>query len=174
MRPFLRFRLTIAAACSVLVILPAAAWADDGTLGGLIGTTNLIGTLGGINLPQIGLPDGIDPTATDPTQSGTNTTTTTAPAPTSTTTTQENTPKPVLTHALGYYCKGESKRHVKGQKRTPFSQCVTAMGKLSKGSSSSATAACRGLPRRRVSGARSTPYALCVAGGKNLLADLGK
>lgn len=172
MRPILRFRLAIAAAAAVLAILPAAASADDGTLGGVLETTGLLGTLGGINLPQINVPDGTDPTATDPSQGATNTTTNPAPTPTSTPTTQDNTP--VLTHTLGYYCKGELKRHVRGQKRTPFSQCVTAMGKLSKGSSSSAAAACRGLPRRRVSGARSTPYALCVAGGKSLLADLGK
>ncbi|MGC9219861.1 MAG: hypothetical protein ACP5H2_00750, partial [Solirubrobacteraceae bacterium] len=28
--------------------------------------------------------------------------------------------------AYGKYCKGESKKHVAGQKGTPFSQCVTA------------------------------------------------
>jgi hypothetical protein len=167
MRSSLRFLLAIAAASSVLAILPAAAPAQDGTLGGLLGTTDLAGILGGINLPQVLVPDGTDPTATNPSQGGTNTTTTPAPAP-------ATTPQPATTHPPGYYCKGELKRHVDGQKRTPFSQCVTAMGKLSDGTSSSPSAACRGLSHRRVSGARSTPYALCVTGGKKLLADLGK
>jgi hypothetical protein len=167
MRASLRFLLAIAATSSLLAIASTAASADDGTLGGLIGTTDLIGILGGINLPQINVPDGTDPTATDPAQGGTNTTTT--PAPTS-----EGTEQPVLTHSLGYYCKGESKRRVSGQTRTPFSKCVAAMRKLAHGSSSSAQAACRGLPRRRVSGARRSAYAICVAGGKQLLSDLGK
>src|SRR4051794_20593647 len=167
MRASLRLLLAMVAASSVFAIASTAAWADDGTLGGLIGTTDLIGILGGINLPQINVPDGTDPTATDPAQGGTNTTTSPPPTP-------AGTEQPVLTHSLGYYCKGESKRHVSGQKRTPFSQCVAAMAKLANGSSSSATAACRSLPRRRVSGARRTPYAICVAGGKSLLTDLGK
>src|SRR3954447_12760728 len=114
MRASLRFLLAIVAASSVFAIASTTAWADDGTLGGLIGTTDLIGILGGINLPQINVPEGTDPTATDPTQAGTNTTT---PTPT-----PQGTQQPVLTHSLGYYCKGEPKHHVHGQKRTPFNQ----------------------------------------------------
>jgi hypothetical protein len=158
-----RVWLATAAVISLLAILTAEASAQDGTLGGLEGTTTLIGVLGGLNLPQINVPDGVDPTNTTQTQ-GTNTATT--PAPT------QPAAQPPKTHALGYYCKGESKRHVHGgQKRTPFSQCVSAMAKLSKGSSSSPGDACKGLSHRHVSGAKSTPYALCVAGGKQLLAD---
>src|SRR3954452_16493587 len=158
MRASLRLLLAMVAASSVFAIASTAAWADDGTLGGLIGTTDLIGILGGINLPQINVPQGTDPTATDPTQGGTNTTT---PTP-------QDAQQPVLTHSLGYYCKGELKRHVHGQKRTPFNQCVTAMSTLANGSSTSASTACRSLSRRRVGGGRRTPYALCVAGGKQL------
>jgi hypothetical protein len=33
-------------------------------------------------------------------------------------------------NAYGKACQGLSKKHVKGQKGTPFSQCVTAMAKL--------------------------------------------
>ena len=29
-------------------------------------------------------------------------------------------------HAYGYYCRGESKKHVKGEKGTAFSRCVRA------------------------------------------------
>jgi hypothetical protein len=31
--------------------------------------------------------------------------------------------------AYGKFCQGESKKHVKGQKGTPFSQCVRAMAR---------------------------------------------
>jgi hypothetical protein len=163
-RPFFRVLLAIATATSALAFVAAEASAQDGTLGGLDATTTLIGILGGINLPQVNVPDGSDPTnTTQTTTGGTNTTPTTTPT--------QPTTQPPTTHALGYYCKGESKRHVHGQKRTPFSQCVSAMAKLKNGSSTSATAACRSLSHRHLKGAKSTPYALCVAGGKKLLAD---
>jgi hypothetical protein len=32
--------------------------------------------------------------------------------------------------AYGKYCQGESKKHVKGEKGTPFSRCVSAAAKL--------------------------------------------
>ncbi|HEX6713530.1 MAG TPA: hypothetical protein VF066_09090 [Thermoleophilaceae bacterium] len=163
MRPSIRHLLAVAAAVSAFAAVSAEAWAQDGTLVGLGDTTTLIGVLGGINLPQVDVPDGADPTATTPAQGGT----------TTTTTPEQPAAQPKETHALGYYCKGESKRHVHGQKKTPFSQCVSAMAKLSKGTTDSPKAACKGLSRRRVSGAKRTPYALCVDGGKKLLADKG-
>src|ERR1700761_6459097 len=30
-------------------------------------------------------------------------------------------------HAYGYYCKGKSKKHVKGEKGTEFSRCVATL-----------------------------------------------
>ena len=36
---------------------------------------------------------------------------------------------PEKAKAYGVYCQGQSKKHVAGQKGTPFSQCVTAMAK---------------------------------------------
>src|SRR5258705_6133378 len=36
---------------------------------------------------------------------------------------------PEKAKAYGNYCQGQSKKHVAGQKGTPFSQCVTAMAK---------------------------------------------
>ena len=39
---------------------------------------------------------------------------------------------PEKAKAYGVHCKGESKKHVKGVKGTPFSQCVVAMAKLQK------------------------------------------
>lgn len=160
MRSSIRVLLAIAAV-SAFATVAAQAWAQDGTLVGLGDTTTLIGVLGGINLPQVDVPDGADPEATPPGQSGTDTTTTP----------EQPAAQPKTTHSLGYYCRGESKRHVHGKKQTPFSQCRSAMAKLSNGTSSSPKAACKGLSRRHVSGAKSTPYALCVEGGKKLLAD---
>jgi hypothetical protein len=52
----------------------------------------------------------------------------TAPGHNKTTTTQ-TTPNG---KAYGYYCKGFSKKHVKGTKGTPYSRCVTAAAKLNK------------------------------------------
>ena len=144
---------------SLFALAAVPAGAQDGTLVGIGETTTLIGILGGITVPQVNVPDVPGTDNTTPTDGGTGTTPAPAPAP------------QAATHPLGYYCKGESKRRQRGQQRSPFNQCVSAMAKLSKGSTSSPAAACKGLSRRHVSGAKSTPYALCVAGGQQLLTD---
>ena len=51
---------------------------------------------------------------------------------------------PAKAKAYGFYCQGESKKHVDGQKGTPFSQCVTAMAKLANGNTNSPAKACAG------------------------------
>src|SRR4051812_25748499 len=43
--------------------------------------------------------------------------------------------------AYGKNCQGQSKKHVAGQKGTPFSQCVTAMAKIATGDTTSPTTA---------------------------------
>src|SRR6188768_1798952 len=73
--------------------------------------------------------------------------------------------------AYGKHCQGQSKKHVAGQKGTPFSQCVTAMAKLATGRSSSPAAACRTLSKRHVAGTHGTPYSRCVSAGARLLKD---
>jgi hypothetical protein len=40
-----------------------------------------------------------------------------------------NAPFPAKAKAYGKSCKGESKKHVKGEKGTAFSRCVTAKAK---------------------------------------------
>jgi hypothetical protein len=153
---------------TVLVLSAAAAAigpasASSQTIGDVGVTTDLIGILGGLTLPQLNVPENTDPGATPPAGQDNGTT-----AP------QNTTPQqPPAAHAPGYYCKGESKRHVKGRKRTPFSQCVTAMSKLSDGSATSPAGACRYLSRKHAAG-RKSPFAICVAGGKRLLADKAK
>jgi hypothetical protein len=37
---------------------------------------------------------------------------------------------PDKARAYGVYCQGQSKKHVKGEKGTPFSRCVKAAAKL--------------------------------------------
>jgi hypothetical protein len=73
--------------------------------------------------------------------------------------------------AYGWYCRNESKKHVPGQKGTPFSQCVTAMAKLKNGKSSSPAAACANLSKTHTPGQPGTPYSRCVSAGAKLHQD---
>jgi hypothetical protein len=79
---------------------------------------------------------------------------------------------PAQAKAYGRYCKGQSKKHVEGQKGTPFSQCVRAMAKLAKGDADSPREACKDLSRKHVAGEKGTPFSRCVKGAKQLLADI--
>jgi hypothetical protein len=79
--------------------------------------------------------------------------------------------KPPTTHAYGYYCQNQSKTHLAGTPGTPFSQCVTAMAKLAKGSTTSPTVACAKESKKHVAGKAGTPFSLCVTGGAKLLKD---
>ena len=81
---------------------------------------------------------------------------------------------PAKAKAYGRYCQGESKKHVKGTKGTPFSQCVTAMAKLATHRTKDPWNACSGLSRRLVPGATGSPFSRCVVAGTRLLNDLRK
>jgi hypothetical protein len=80
----------------------------------------------------------------------------------------ENTPKgpksPPKGKAYGYYCRGESKKHVKGQKGTAFSQCVKAMAQAAKNEKVTAREACKKLSKKHVKGQKGTPFSTCVKG----------
>jgi hypothetical protein len=76
---------------------------------------------------------------------------------------------PVKAKAYGRYCQNQSKKHVAGQKGTPFSQCVTAMAKLASGSTTSPRTACAAMSKQHVAGQKGTPFSQCVAGGAKLL-----
>jgi hypothetical protein len=76
---------------------------------------------------------------------------------------------PAKAKAYGSYCKDQSRRHVAGQKGTPFSQCVTAMAKLAGGASKSPQAACATMSKAHVAGEQGTPFSRCVAAGAKLL-----
>jgi hypothetical protein len=73
--------------------------------------------------------------------------------------------------AYGRFCQGTSKKHVEGQKGTPFSQCVTAMAKLANGQATSAKSACRTLSKKHVKGQKGTPFSQCVKAAAKLKAS---
>jgi hypothetical protein len=73
--------------------------------------------------------------------------------------------------AYGVQCQKESKKHVAGQKGTPFSQCVTAMAKLATSETTSATKACSGLSKKHVAGQKGTPFSQCIVAAAKLKAD---
>jgi hypothetical protein len=83
-------------------------------------------------------------------------------------------PLPAKVKAYGRYCQNQSKKHVAGQKGTPFSQCVTAMAKLATGQTNSPKAACSPMSKKHVAGEKGTPYSRCVAAGVKLKNDQKK
>jgi hypothetical protein len=78
---------------------------------------------------------------------------------------------PAKAKAYGFYCKGESKKHVDGQKGTPFSQCVTAMAKLANDNTNNPRTACAGESKKHVDGQKGTPFSQCVSAGAKLNQD---
>jgi hypothetical protein len=70
----------------------------------------------------------------------------------------------------GKYCTaaGETKKHVAGQKGTPFSNCVKAMAQLAKGTSTNPKSACSTETKKHVAGQKGTPYSDCVSAAAKL------
>ena len=91
---------------------------------------------------------------------------------TTTTSEQPDSKAPPQAKAYGRYCQDQSKKHVAGQKGTPFSQCVTAMAKAAHGQS--AKAACATLSKRHVAGEKGTPFSRCVVAAAHLHKDQHK
>jgi hypothetical protein len=148
--------LAAGAACGLLAVAAVPASGQEG-LGDVLGTVILNDTLNQITTPQVTVPTYPDPE--------TDTQTTTKPQ----TNQPATTPAP-SGRALGFYCRGVSKKRAAGQKKTPFSQCVDAMRNLRTGKQTSPAKACLGLSHKRQAGKKSA-YALCVSGGRKLLAD---
>lgn len=67
-------------------------------------------------------------------------------------------------HAYGYFCKGESKKHVKGEKGTAFSRCVKAMAQADHHEQLTAKRACRALSKKHIKGQKATAFSICVKG----------
>ena len=81
---------------------------------------------------------------------------------------------PANAKAYGRYCQNQSKKHIPGEKGTPFSQCVTAMAKVAKDSKTSPKAACAGLSKKHVAGQKGTPFSNCVVAAARLRNDKQK
>jgi hypothetical protein len=75
---------------------------------------------------------------------------------------------PEKAKAYGVYCQGQSKKHVAGEKGTPFSQCVTAMAKAANDDSLSPGQACKGMSHKHVKGSKGTPFSRCVTAAAKL------
>jgi hypothetical protein len=84
----------------------------------------------------------------------------------------ENPPPPPAPkgHAYGFYCKGFSKKHVKGQKGTPFSQCVHAMRLADHNEEITARKACKAFKGQKhvPHGDKGTPFSRCIKGVNQL------
>jgi hypothetical protein len=86
---------------------------------------------------------------------------------------RDSTPGPNASHAskakaYGKFCQAESKKHVAGQKGTPFSLCVTAMAKLANGLTKSPAKACKAESKKHVAGQKGTPFSRCVSAAAKL------
>lgn len=75
---------------------------------------------------------------------------------------------PEKAKAYGVYCKDESRKHVAGEKGTPFSRCVTAMAKATNNEKLTARQACKGLSKKHVKGEKGTPFSRCVTAAAKL------
>jgi hypothetical protein len=72
--------------------------------------------------------------------------------------------KPPKGHAYGYWCRGESKKHVKGEKGTAFSRCVRAHKRAANQPNLTAREACKDLKGQKhvPHGDKGTPFSRCV------------
>jgi hypothetical protein len=80
-------------------------------------------------------------------------------------------PLPEKAKAYGRYCKTESRKHVAGQKGTPFSQCVTAVAAAKHDETKTAREACKALSKKHVKGVPGTPFSKCVKGVAQMRKD---
>lgn len=88
-----------------------------------------------------------------------------------------HTPGPKADHvskakAYGKLCKDQSKKHVKGVKGTPFSNCVNAMAKVAADEEVTPRAACKPLSKKHVKGEKGTPFSRCVVAAQDLKREL--
>jgi hypothetical protein len=75
---------------------------------------------------------------------------------------------PEKAQAYGVYCQGQSKKHVAGQKGTPFSQCVTVMATLAHDETLTPRQACKAMNHKHEKGKKGTPFSRCVVAAAKL------
>jgi hypothetical protein len=69
---------------------------------------------------------------------------------------------PEKAKAYGRNCKGESRKHVTGEKGTPFSRCVTQMAQAATHPNMAPGRVCKEESRKHVKGEKGTPFSQCV------------
>jgi hypothetical protein len=69
---------------------------------------------------------------------------------------------PPQAKAYGVICKGESKKHVKGEKGTAFSRCVTALARAANHPNQAPGKVCQGKSKKHVKGEQGTEFSRCV------------
>jgi hypothetical protein len=69
---------------------------------------------------------------------------------------------PAKAKAYGRLCKGESKQHVKGEKGTAFSRCVTNMAQAANHEGMAPGRVCKGESKEHVKGEKGTAFSRCV------------
>jgi len=84
-----------------------------------------------------------------------------------------NSPASGNAKAYGKACQSESKKHVAGQKGTPFSACVTDMAHLAGSSTTNPHRACSNESKQHVGGQKGTPYSDCVTAAAKLRGHSG-
>jgi hypothetical protein len=79
---------------------------------------------------------------------------------------------PAKAKAYGRYCQGKSKKHVKGEKGTEFSRCVTTMAQAATHKDTAPGQICKGKSKKHVKGEKGTEFSLCVKAVNELRHDL--
>jgi hypothetical protein len=75
---------------------------------------------------------------------------------------------PEKARAYGRYCRHESRKHVKGEKGTAFSRCVTNMAQAATHPNMAPGQACKGESRKHVKGEKGTAFSRCVTAAAKL------
>ena len=89
-------------------------------------------------------------------------------------------------NAYGKRCATVSKKHIAGQKGTPFSQCVTAMAKAAKAAKAAEAAkaagtavttpspakSCAGVTKKKGVNEKKSAYSKCVVAAAKLIGDI--
>jgi hypothetical protein len=69
---------------------------------------------------------------------------------------------PEKARAYGWACRNESRTHVKGERGTPFSQCVTDAARAAVHPNKGVAQLCKNESRKHVKGEKGTPFSRCV------------
>ena len=121
--------------------------------------------------PPAGTPDGTTNPGTAHVPAGTPNNTTNPSTAVRPSTPGPNASAKAKGRAYGKYCADQSKKHVAGEKGTPFSKCVTAMAKLASEQTRSPREACKAESKKHVAGQKGTPFSRCVVAGAKLLKE---